>query len=69
MIIAGNFYAVTGLVPRFPTLITCGFVFMAGLLALFTGMILKIVDSKDRKDFEYRLMRIHDRYMSSVRRS
>jgi hypothetical protein len=58
-------YATTGLVPRFPTLITCGFVFMAGLLSLFTGMILKVVDSKDRKDFEYRLMRIHDRLLRS----
>ena len=58
-------YAATGLVPRFPTLITCGFVFMAGLLALFTGMVLKVVDSKDRKDFEYRLTRIHDRLESS----
>ncbi|MBP5554303.1 MAG: glycosyltransferase [Lachnospiraceae bacterium] len=58
-------YASTGLVPRFPTLITCGFVFMAGLLALFTGMILKVVDSKDRKDFEYRLTRIHDRLETS----
>ncbi len=54
-------YAATGQVPRFPTLITCGFVCMAGLLSLFAGMILKIIDSKDRKDFEYRLMRIHDR--------
>ncbi|MCR4792623.1 MAG: glycosyltransferase family 2 protein [Lachnospiraceae bacterium] len=65
--IVGEF-AVTGEVPRFPTLITCGFVFMAGLLSLFTGMILKVVDSKDRKDFEYRLMRIHDRYMSARRK-
>ena len=38
---------------------------MAGLLAMFTGMILKVVDSKDRKDFEYRLTRIHDRLESS----
>ena len=45
-------YAVTGLVPRFPTLIVCGFVGLSGVLSLFTGMILKVIDSKDRKDFE-----------------
>ncbi len=59
-------YAETGKVDRFPTLIACGFVFMAGLLSLFTGMILKAVDSKDRKDFEYRLTRIHDRLMKAT---
>ncbi|MCR5478066.1 MAG: glycosyltransferase family 2 protein [Lachnospiraceae bacterium] len=61
-------YAVTGLVPRFPTLITCGFVCMAGILALFAGMILKVIDSKDRKDFEYRLMRVHDRLVSEKKK-
>jgi hypothetical protein len=52
-------YATTHLVPRFPTLITCGFVFIAGLMSLFAGMVLRVIDSKDRKDFEYRMNQVH----------
>ncbi|MCR5801245.1 MAG: glycosyltransferase family 2 protein [Lachnospiraceae bacterium] len=62
-------FATTGLVPRFPTLIVCGFVGMAGMFALFAGMILKVIDAKDRKDFEYRLMRIHDRLVSEKKKA
>ncbi len=61
-------YAATGLVPRFPTLITCGFVAMAGMMSIVSGMILKVIDSKDRKDFEYRLTRVHDHWVSEKRR-
>lgn len=53
-------FAQTGLVPRFPTLIACGFSSLAGIMAWFSGMVLKVIDSKDRKDFEYRLVRVHD---------
>ena len=53
-------YLDTGLVPRYPTLIVCGFVSIAGLLSFFSGMILEVMAAKDRKDFEYRLTRIHD---------
>jgi len=50
----------TGLVPRFPTLIACGFVLLAGIHSFFSGMVLKVIDGKDRKDFEYRITRVHD---------
>ncbi len=53
-------YLHTGLVPRFPTLIVCGFIAVAGIQAFFAGMILEVMAAKDRKDFEYRFMRIHD---------
>ncbi len=53
----GYEYLKTGLVPRFPTLIVCGFMVIAGLLALFSGMILEGMAAKDRRDFEYRLIR------------
>ena len=33
-------YGKTGLVPEFPTLIVCGFVYLAALLSFFSGMIL-----------------------------
>lgn len=48
-------YFQTGLVPRFPTLIVCGFMVMAAILSLFSGMILEVMAAKDRRDFEYRL--------------
>ncbi|MCR4896382.1 MAG: glycosyltransferase family 2 protein [Lachnospiraceae bacterium] len=61
-------YGSTGLVPRFPTLIVCGFVGLCGVLSVFTGMILKAIDVRDRKDFEYRLVRVHDHRVSEKRR-
>jgi len=48
-------YLVTGLVPKFPTLIACGFLAMAGLQSIFTGLMLEVTVAKDRRDFEYRL--------------
>ena len=48
----------TGLVPRFPTLIVCCFMVLAGLQSFFSGMILEVLNAKDKRDFEYRLMKI-----------
>lgn len=50
-------YFATGLVARFPTLIVCGFGFMAALMSFFSGMILGCIRQKDKHDFE---MRLHD---------
>lgn len=51
-------YFETGEVPRFPTLIVCGFMVLAGIQSIFAGMILDVMAAKDRRDFEYRLNRI-----------
>ncbi|MCR5256205.1 MAG: glycosyltransferase family 2 protein [Acetatifactor sp.] len=51
-------YFETGLVPRFPTLIASGFVALAGIQSFFSGMILQVLAAKDKRDFEYRLMRV-----------
>ncbi len=51
-------YFQTGLVPRFPTLIVCGFMILAGIQSFFAGMILEVMAAKDKRDFEYRLTRI-----------
>lgn len=51
-------YLATGEVPRFPTLIVCGFLALAGIQSFFSGMILDVMAAKDRRDFEYRLNRI-----------
>ncbi|MFV0364552.1 MAG: glycosyltransferase family 2 protein [Suipraeoptans sp.] len=49
-------YAQTGLVPNFPTLIVCGFVYIAALISFFTGLILSSIVQKNRQDFEMRLI-------------
>lgn len=51
-------YLETGLVPRFPTLIVCGFLVMAAIQAFFSGMVLDVQVAKDRRDFEYHLNKI-----------
>lgn len=54
-------YLKTGLVPNFPTLIVCGFTFLAALLSLFSGLQLQSGVQKNRQDFEMSLIRIqHD---------
>lgn len=56
--ILGTYFA-TGLVPRFPTLIVCGFIVLAAIQSFFTGMMLDVTVAKDRRDFEYRLNRVN----------
>lgn len=51
-------YLESGLVPRFPTLIVCGFLVMAAMQAFFSGMVLDVQVAKDRRDFEYHLNKI-----------
>ena len=45
----------TGNVARFPTLIVCGFVFLAAIIAFFVGLILETMTWKNRQDFELAL--------------
>lgn len=45
-------YFKTGLVPRFPTLIFSGFMFMISMLMLVCGIILEVVVKKHRQLFE-----------------
>jgi glycosyltransferase involved in cell wall biosynthesis len=59
LVLAGAFfvpvlvtYLNTGLVPNFPTLIVCGFVVLAAIQSLFSGMILHTIYQKNRQDFE-----------------
>lgn len=57
-------YLETGLVPRFPTLIVCGFLVMAAIQAFFSGMVLDVQVAKDHRDFEYRLNKIYSEKQS-----
>ena len=49
-------YFKIGMVPRFPTLITAGFLAIAGLLSFFTGLCLDTIGSNNRKTFELNLI-------------
>ena len=45
----------TGMVPNFPTLIVSGFIAMAAIMSLFSGMILSMIAEKNRQHFEFNL--------------
>ena len=62
-------YFETGLVRRFPTLITCGFAAVAALQSFFAGLILHTMRQKDRQDFESRLIGIHEDWMRKRNRN
>ena len=51
-------YQETGMVEKFPTLIVCGFMLLAALLAVFAGLILDMIRMKARREHEFRLMLI-----------
>lgn len=53
-------YGKTGLVPEFPTLIVCDFVYLAALLSFFSGMILASIQLRNRQEFEMSLMRCEE---------
>ncbi len=48
----------TGMVGRIPTLLVCGFVFMAGMLSAVAGILLETIRQKDKRDFEFQLQQI-----------
>lgn len=56
-------YVKTGIVERFPTLITCGFVFIAALISFFCGLLLDSNKQKHRQDFEMNLVNVHNHFM------
>ena len=54
-------YLKTGLVQNFPTLIACGFGAAACITAFFSGMILDVLNEKERQAFEFRLQMLQKR--------
>lgn len=53
-----NEYFRTGLVSRIPTLVMCGFVMIASIQSLFSGILLQTIYQKNRQDFEMQLERV-----------
>ena len=55
-------YLKFGDVPNFPTLIVCGFVFLAAIESFFSGVILSTLVQKNRQDFEMQLQNAEYRF-------
>lgn len=55
-------YFETGLVPREPTLVVCGFMILGAIQSYFSGMILSTLIQKNKQDFEYRLVETETTY-------
>ena len=55
-------YITTGLVPKFPTLIVCGFALMASLQSVFAGLVLASVAQRNRQEFEMNLIQVNMHY-------
>ncbi|MCM1182408.1 MAG: glycosyltransferase family 2 protein [Roseburia sp.] len=53
--VLGEFFD-TGLVARFPTLIVCGFVYVAAIQSFFAGLMLSTMRQKNLQDFELNLI-------------
>lgn len=52
-------YINTGLVLTFPTLIVCGFVMLAAIVAIFVGIMLDTIIRNEKSEFEFRLQVIN----------
>ena len=52
----------TGLVPNFPTLIVCGFVYLAAIISFFSVLLLTSVAQQGRQNFEMQLLHCEERH-------
>ena len=50
-------YRATGKVLNYPTLIVCGFCFVAGIISFYSGLILDALQRKERREYEFRLQK------------
>ena len=55
-------YIATGLVPKFPTLIACGFAMMASIQSVFAGLVLSAGAQRSRQAFEMNLIKVDMHY-------
>ena len=61
-------YLQTGEVLQFPTLIVCGFVYLAAIISFFAGGILSSIVQKNRQDFELNLIRCDEVYKEKLKK-
>ena len=55
-------YIATGLVPKFPTMIACGFAMMAAIQSVFAGLVLSAGAQRSRQEFEMNLIKVDMHY-------
>ena len=55
-------YIATGLVPKFPTLIACGFAMMAAIQSVFAGLVLSAGAQRSSQEFEMNLIKVDMHY-------
>lgn len=48
-------YENTGKVLNMPTLVVCGFCFVAGIISFYSGLMLDAIQRKERREYEFRL--------------
>jgi glycosyltransferase involved in cell wall biosynthesis len=60
-------YISTGLVERFPTLIVCGFVYVAAIQSFFAGLMLSTMKQKNMQDYEMNLVYLDTEYKEKCR--
>lgn len=48
-------YKATGKVLNMPTLVVCGFCFMAGIVSFYSGLMLDSIQREERREYEFRL--------------
>lgn len=60
-------YIKTGLVLKFPTLIVSGFAAIAALQAYFSGLILNVLKSQNRQQFEIMLNQFRSEYYNKIK--
>ena len=59
-------YFATGLVLKFPTLIVCGFVYMAAMQSFFAGLMLSTMKQKNMQDYEMSLIFLNREYQKQL---
>ena len=52
-------YAQTGLVPKYPTLIVLTALWVMGIVSIFSGMVLSVVNTRAKQEFERFLNLLH----------
>lgn len=62
-------YINTGLVPNFPTLIVCGFVYLTAIISFFSGLILSSIVQHERQNYEIRLIESQYRFLGALKES
>ena len=57
-----------GVVPRFPTLIMCGFLAIAALICWFSGIVLSTLVAQNRQNFEFHFHAAAERFKELCKR-